>query len=123
MASTNVLAEVLTSQGYDVNLISLDNAVAWKSIAEGNADASVSAWLPATHQAQYEQYKDQLVDLGANLFGTSLGLAVPSYMDISTIEELTSQSTKRLSELNLGLELWQLLTPQSMNMRTYPRGH
>ncbi len=45
VASTNVLAEVLTSQGYDVNLISLDNAVAWKSIAEGNADASVSSMV------------------------------------------------------------------------------
>ncbi len=102
VASTNVLAEVLTSQGYDVNLISLDNAVAWKSIAEGNADASVSAWLPATHQAQYEQYKDQLVDLGANLFGTSLGLAVPSYMDISTIEELTSQANQTIIGIEPG---------------------
>lgn len=102
VASTNVLAEVLTSQGYDVSLISLDNAVAWKSIAEGNADASVSAWLPATHQAQYEQYKDQLVDLGANLFGTSLGLAVPSYMDISTIEELTSQANQTIIGIEPG---------------------
>ncbi|WP_334116403.1 ABC transporter permease/substrate binding protein [Streptococcus parasuis] len=102
VASTNVLAEVLTSQGYDVNLIPLDNAVAWKSIAEGNADASVSAWLPATHQAQYEQYKDQLVDLGANLFGTSLGLAVPSYMDISTIEELTSQANQTIIGIEPG---------------------
>ena len=102
VASTNVLAEVLTSQGYYVNLISLDNAVAWKSIAEGNADASVSAWLPATHQAQYEQYKDQLVDLGANLFGTSLGLAVPSYMDISTIEELTSQANQTIIGIEPG---------------------
>ena len=102
VASTNVLAEVLTSQGYDVNLISLDNAVAWKSIAEGNADASVSAWLPTTHQAQYEQYKDQLVDLGANLFGTSLGLAVPSYMDISTIEELTSQANQTIIGIEPG---------------------
>ncbi|BCP64741.1 glycine betaine/carnitine/choline ABC transporter substrate-binding protein [Streptococcus parasuis] len=102
VASTNVLAEVLTSQGYDVNLISLDNAVAWKSIAEGNADASVSAWLPTTHQAQYEQYKDQLVDLGANMFGTSLGLAVPSYMDISTIEELTSQANQTIIGIEPG---------------------
>lgn len=102
VASTNVLAEVLTSQGYDVNLIPLDNAVAWKSIAEGNADASVSAWLPTTHQAQYEQYKDQLVDLGPNLFGTSLGLAVPSYMDISTIEELTSQANQTIIGIEPG---------------------
>ena len=43
VASTNVLAEVLKAEGYEVNLVPLDNAVAWKAVAAGNADASVSA--------------------------------------------------------------------------------
>ncbi|HEM6136509.1 TPA: ABC transporter permease/substrate binding protein [Streptococcus suis] len=102
VASTNVLAEVLKAEGYEVNLVPLDNAVAWKAIAAGNADASVSAWLPTTHQAQYKQYQSQLEDLGANLIGTSLGFAVPSYMDISSIEELTSQAGQTIIGIEPG---------------------
>ena len=102
VASTNVLAEVLKTKGYEVNLIPLDNAVTWKAIADGNADASVSAWLPTTHQARYEQYKNQIEDLGANLVGTSLGFAVPSYMNISSIDELTSQANQTIIGIEPG---------------------
>ncbi|WP_449458460.1 ABC transporter permease/substrate binding protein [Streptococcus suis] len=102
VASTNVLAEVLKAEGYEVNLVPLDNAVVWKAIAAGNADVSVSAWLPTTHQAQYKQYQSQLEDLGANLIGTSLGFAVPSYMDISSIEELTSQAGQTIIGIEPG---------------------
>ncbi|HEM3613057.1 TPA: ABC transporter permease/substrate binding protein [Streptococcus suis] len=102
VASTNVLAEVLKADGYEVNLVPLDNAVAWKAVAAGNADASVSAWLPTTHQAQYEQYESQIEDLGANLVGTSLGFAVPSYMNISSIDELTSQAEQTIIGIEPG---------------------
>ena len=102
VASTNVLAEVLKAEGYEVNLVPLDNAVAWKAVAAGNADASVSAWLPTTHQAQYEQYVSQIEDLGANLVGTSLGFAVPSYMNISSIDELTSQAEQTIIGIEPG---------------------
>lgn len=102
VASTNVLAEVLKAEGYEINLVPLDNAVAWKAVAAGNADASVSAWLPTTHQAQYEQYESQIEDLGANLVGTSLGFAVPSYMNISSIDELTSQAEQTIIGIEPG---------------------
>ncbi|HEM3178428.1 TPA: ABC transporter permease/substrate binding protein [Streptococcus suis] len=102
VTSTNVLAEVLKAEGYEVNLVPLDNAVAWKAVAAGNADASVSAWLPTTHQAQYEQYESQIEDLGANLVGTSLGFAVPSYMNISSIDELTSQAEQTIIGIEPG---------------------
>lgn len=102
VASTNVLAEVLKSQGYDVSLVPLDNAVAWKAVAEGNADASVSAWLPTTHQGQYAQYSNNLDDLGSNMDGTSLGLAVPAYMNINSIAELNNQAQRQIIGIEPG---------------------
>ena len=102
VASTNVLAEVLKSQGYDVQLVPLDNAITWKSVAEGNVDASVSAWLPTTHQAQYGKYQDKLIDLGVNLSGTNLGFAVPSYMGISSMEELRTQAGQKIIGIEPG---------------------
>ncbi|MDL2212295.1 hypothetical protein LJB88_05395, partial [Erysipelotrichaceae bacterium OttesenSCG-928-M19] len=74
VASTHVIAEVLEQEGFNVKTTPLDNAVMWESIANSEADAMVAAWLPATHEAQYEQYKDKVVDLGVNLTGAKIGL-------------------------------------------------
>ncbi|WP_077623131.1 glycine betaine ABC transporter substrate-binding protein [Sediminibacillus massiliensis] len=88
VASTNVIAEVLRNQGFDVTITPIDNAVMWQSVANGDADGMVAAWLPATHGDLYEEYKDQVVDLGANLEGAKIGLVVPEYMDVDSIEDL-----------------------------------
>ncbi|QDP39724.1 glycine betaine ABC transporter substrate-binding protein [Radiobacillus deserti] len=88
VASTNVVAEVLRNQGFDVTITPLDNAVMWQSIAGGEADGMVAAWLPGTHGDLYEEHKDNLVDLGANLEGAKIGLVVPKYMDVDSIEDL-----------------------------------
>lgn len=89
VASTNVLGQVLEAQGFNVTLTPLDNAVMWSAVAEGQADAMVAAWLPATHASQFEKYGEDLVDLGENLTGAKVGFVVPSYMDIDSIEDLT----------------------------------
>ncbi|MFU2163558.1 ABC transporter permease/substrate binding protein [Streptococcus pluranimalium] len=102
IASTNVLALALKDQGYKVEMIPLDNAVNWKTIANGNADVSTSAWLPVTHGEHYDKYKDQLDDLGPNLEGTKLGLVVPSYMSVNSIADLSEQAGKKLTGIEPG---------------------
>lgn len=76
VASTHVVAEVLKDMGYDVKTTPLDNAIMWESVAKGETDAMVGAWLPGTHAEQYKQYKDKLDDLGENLKGAKLGIVV-----------------------------------------------
>ncbi|TSB48608.1 glycine/betaine ABC transporter [Alkalicoccobacillus porphyridii] len=89
IASTNVVKTVLESVGYDVELSSMESAFMWTAIAEGEQDAMVAGWLPATHEAYYEDYKDQIVDLGVNFEGAKIGLVVPTYMeDVNSIEDL-----------------------------------
>lgn len=41
VASTNVIAEVLKQEGFDVTITPLDNAIMWESIANGESDAMV----------------------------------------------------------------------------------
>ena len=48
VASSNVLAVAMQQHGYKVNLTPLDNSIMWQSVANGQADASVSAWLPTS---------------------------------------------------------------------------
>lgn len=88
IASTNVVGKVLEDLGYKPEVTPLDNAVMWKAVANGEADGMVAAWLPNTHADLYEQYKDDLEDLGENLEGAKIGLTVPEYMDIDSIEDL-----------------------------------
>ncbi|WP_079709107.1 glycine betaine ABC transporter substrate-binding protein [Paraliobacillus ryukyuensis] len=92
VASTNVIAQVLKEQGYDVTVTPLDNAVMWESVASGDTDGMVAAWLPTTHGDLYEEYQDQLVELGVNLKGAKTGLVVPEYMDVNSIGDLADVS-------------------------------
>ncbi|WP_347861235.1 glycine betaine ABC transporter substrate-binding protein [Salimicrobium sp. PL1-032A] len=88
IASTNVVAEVMKQQGFEVTITPLDNGPMWEAVANGEVDGMVAAWLPATHGSQFEEYGDQLEDLGANLEGAKIGLVVPEYMDVDSIEDL-----------------------------------
>ncbi|GBD64935.1 glycine betaine ABC transporter glycine betaine-binding protein [Tetragenococcus halophilus subsp. flandriensis] len=92
VASTNVVAQVLEDMGYNVNITPLDNAVMWEAVANGESDGMVAGWLPVTHEAQYEEFGDQVEDLGPNLpDAAQLGLVVPEYMDVDSIEDLDDQ--------------------------------
>ncbi|EHJ52024.1 ABC transporter permease/substrate binding protein [Streptococcus macacae] len=103
VASTNVLGQVLKDQGYKVEMTPLDNAVMWQSVAKGETDAMVSAWLPNTHGDQYKKYKKDIVDLGQNLKGVKLGLAVPTYMkNVNSIEDLSDQAGKKITGIEPG---------------------
>lgn len=134
VASTNVVGKVLEDLGFDVTLTPLDNAVMWESVANSEADGMVAAWMPGTHAAQYEEYGDKVVDLGANLEGAKIGLVVPSYMDVDSIEDLTDEADKTITGIEPGagvvasaeqslvdysnLEDWEVQTSSSGAMAT-----
>lgn len=134
IASTNVMAEVLRQAGYTVEITPLDNAIMWSSVATGEADAMVGAWLPNTHAPQFEQYGDQMEDLGPNLEGAQLALTVPAYMDVDSIADLTDEANQTITGIEPGagvvasaeeavevydnLSDWQVLTSSSGAMTT-----
>ncbi|WP_018922395.1 glycine betaine ABC transporter substrate-binding protein [Salsuginibacillus kocurii] len=88
IASTNVVATVLEDLGYEVDMSSMEANHMFSAVAGGDADAHVAAWLPATHEEYYGQMEEDFEDLGANLEGAAIGLVVPEYMDIDSIEDL-----------------------------------
>ncbi|MCG3418473.1 glycine betaine ABC transporter substrate-binding protein [Oceanobacillus jordanicus] len=134
VASTNVIGKVLEDQGYDVTLTPLDNAVMWEAVANGEADGMVAAWLPATHAGQFEEYGDQVVELGTNLEGAKIGLVVPEYMDVNSIADLDQEADKTITGIEPGagvvgaaeqaledydnLEGWEVQTSSSGAMAT-----
>ena len=88
IASTNVVAKVLESIGYKVELTQLDAASMFIAVSEGDADAMVAGWLPITHADLLDEYGDNMDRLGPNLEGAKTGLVVPSYVEADSIEDL-----------------------------------
>lgn len=106
IASTHVVKEVLESKlGYEVEMLQVDAGPMFAGVADGSADAMVAAWLPGTHASYWEQYKDNVVDLGPNMYGTKIGLTVPTYMDIQSIEDLKNpEVAQSLNNQIVGIE-------------------
>jgi glycine betaine/proline transport system substrate-binding protein len=94
IASTHVVKNVLIDMGYDVETVAVDAGVMWTGIGDGDFDAIVSAWLPGTHKDYYEKVKDKVDNLGPNLEGAKIGLVVPEYVTINSIEEMNSVKEK-----------------------------
>lgn len=88
IASTNVVSIVLTSLGYNVTMIQVEAGPMWTAVADGSADASLAAWLPLTHATYAEKFDGKFEDLGTSMTGVKIGLVVPTYMDITSIEDL-----------------------------------
>jgi len=88
IASTNVVAQVLTDLGYEVKLSQVEAGPMWTGVADGSVDAHIAGWLPITHADYVAEFDGKYEDLGANLEGTKIGLVVPTYMDIDSIEDL-----------------------------------
>lgn len=102
VASTHVIQKVLEDEGYNVEATPLDNAVMWESVASGETDATVSAWLPGTHGDLYKKHKKDLDNLGANLKGAKIGLVVPEDFDGDSIEVLKDQAGKKIVGIEPG---------------------
>lgn len=79
---------VLEKNGYDVTLKQLDVAPTFVGLTKGDIDVFFDTWLPTTHADYWDKYGDQLEDLGSWYDNASLTIAVPEYMDATTIGDL-----------------------------------
>lgn len=87
-ASSEVANQLLSDFGYEVEVTEVDPAVVFESLATDTADASLAAWLPYTHGHFAEENEGDYEDLGPHVEGARLGIVVPEYMDIDSIEDL-----------------------------------
>lgn len=89
VAVSNVWKVLLEEKGYVVNLKSLEVAPLFVGLNKGNLDVFMDCWLPNTHKAYWDKYKDNLDDYG--IWYTSeakMGLVVPKYVNINSVEDL-----------------------------------
>jgi len=113
-ASSNVLSIVLEEAGYNVDLIAVDEAILYESIATSESDLMTSGWLPVTHGPLYEEHEDSIVDLGPNLTGAVTSLTVPAYMDVDSVAELDDEANQTITGVEPGAGITSL-TEELMN--------
>ena len=103
LASTAVIKNVLEDEGFIVDLVQLDPAFLYSSLATGDSDFSVSPWLPTTHESYMQKYGDQLDMIGPHTEGAQISLVVPSYMEgIESISDLTNQADQIITGIEPG---------------------
>ena len=94
-ASTHLAQAVIMDKlGYDVTVTSLEAGGLYAGIADGDLDAQTTAWLPITHEDYMDQYGDEMDDYGHLYNDARIGLVVPEYVDIDSIEELNATADK-----------------------------
>jgi len=94
IAVSNMWTILLKEKGYDVELKTMEKSPLWIGLSEGDIDLSMEAWLPTTDEPLMNKYKDKL-ELGEVWYkGAKTGLAVPTYVDINSIEELNANKDK-----------------------------
>ncbi|MGC7786272.1 ABC transporter permease/substrate binding protein [Staphylococcus epidermidis] len=118
IVSTNVIAQVLEENGYKVNMTSLDIPVTWEAVSKGEADAMTGAWLPITHNAEYQKFKNDIDNLGPHIDKQAkLGLVVPKYMDVNSIEDLNNQANKKITGIEPGAGI---VDATNKTLKVYP---
>jgi glycine betaine/proline transport system substrate-binding protein len=90
------MVKALLEEKFDVeiNLRSMDAGLLWQALATGDIDFMVTAWLPGTHAAYYAELQDQVVTLSPVYEGAAIGLVVPQYVTIDSIEELNENADR-----------------------------
>lgn len=91
VATTHLAAAIIRSKlGTPVELVPLAAGIMWQGVARGDLDATLSAWLPVTHEAYLTSFKDKVQILGANYPGAKIGLIVPDYVKATSLADLNS---------------------------------
>ena len=89
VATSNVAAQIIQKRlGYPVQLVPVAAGIMWQGVARGDLDATLSAWLPVTHGAYWDQFKTKVTDLGPNFNDAKIGLIVPADLPEKSIGDL-----------------------------------
>ena len=94
VAVAHLFEAILSDMGYAVEATMADVAPIYVSVAEGQQDIMVETWLPTTHKSYYTQYGSKVETVGTWFEGAKIGLVVPTYVDIDSIEQMTGAKDK-----------------------------
>ena len=88
IAFTNLAKAILDDKGYNIKITPLEPGPIYATLAKGDADLMLDAWLPHTHSDYWEKYGDKMEKIGESFSGGTTGMVVPQYVEVNSITEL-----------------------------------
>jgi len=115
LSTAYLLEDQLEKLGYTVRMQELTEAgPLYTGLAGGDVDIYPSAWPELTHKSYMDTYGDRIEDLGAYYDNAKLTIAVPEYVDISSIEDLAGAGARFDGKI-YGIEPGAGLTAQTQD--------
>ncbi|MCT9819410.1 glycine betaine ABC transporter substrate-binding protein [Microbacterium sp. W1N] len=113
LSTAYLLEDQLGKLGYTVEMEELTEAgPLYAGLAQGDVDIFPSAWPELTHASYMETYGDRIEDLGAYYDNAKLSIAVPDYVDITSIDQLAGNGARFNGKI-IGIEPGAGLTKQT----------
>ncbi|WP_240462840.1 glycine betaine ABC transporter substrate-binding protein [Burkholderia cenocepacia] len=94
IAVANLWKALLAEKGYDVTLQSGDKAIIYNGVAQGKLDLTFEVWLPSADGPPYDAIKSRVEKIGPWFPRAQLGLAVPDYVAIDSIDQLNAHAAE-----------------------------
>ncbi|MCA7914015.1 glycine betaine ABC transporter substrate-binding protein [Burkholderia contaminans] len=94
IAVANLWKALLTEKGYDVTLQPGDKAIIYNGVAQGKLDLTFEVWLPSADGPPYDAIKSRVEKIGPWFPRAQLGLAVPDYVAIDSIDQLNANAAQ-----------------------------
>ena len=76
-----------TRLGQPVQRVMADIGIQYASVARGDLDLMLMAWLPLTHRDYWVRVRDRVVDFGP-MYSGRLGWVVPDYVDEASVSSI-----------------------------------
>jgi glycine betaine/proline transport system substrate-binding protein len=93
VVATELWRQALEASGYTVTTQEFTEVgPLFEGLSSGDLDVFLDGWLPITHQTYMETYGDRLEQLGTWNENAALTVAVPSYVDVNSLEELNANA-------------------------------
>lgn len=102
VAMTHVAKAILDEQGYHVIIQKASTDMILASMNNEDTDLFMGVWLPYTHATKVAKFPE-LINLGTNYDNGRIGLVVPEYVAINSIEEL-NQHQDQFNHRIIGIE-------------------
>ncbi|AZA62606.1 glycine betaine ABC transporter substrate-binding protein [Chryseobacterium indoltheticum] len=102
VAMTHVVKAILDEKGYHVVIQKASTDMILASMNNEDTDLFLGVWLPYTHANKIAKFPE-LIHLGTNYENGKIGLVVPDYVSINSIEELPKYEEKFKNRI-IGIE-------------------